>query len=78
VSNPRNLPADSDRGADPAAGLAREYLRTLRGIRDYKIGLAYERRRQGLKSEIEFRETAALEWAIAIVERSIPELAAGR
>jgi hypothetical protein len=78
VPNPRNIPSDSDRGADLSVELAREHLRVLRKRRDYVIAEAHERRRRGAKADLEFAEALAIEWALGIVERSLPELAAGR
>ena len=78
MPNPRNNPADSDRGPDASAELAREHLRVLRKRRDYVVGEAYERRERGLRADLEFGEAAAIEWALAIVERSLFGLATGR
>lgn len=78
MPNPRSSSAESARSADPSAELAREYLRTLRRRRDYVIGLGYDRRRDGLKADLEFAEAAAIEWALGIVERALPEVAGGR
>jgi len=61
--------SDFDGEADMSVGLAREHVRRLRKLRDYKLGLAYERRRQALRGDIEFAEAAALEFALGIMEK---------
>jgi hypothetical protein len=66
---PNPISANHDREADTPVGLAREHIRRLKKLRDYKLDLAYERRRSALRGDIEFAESAALTWALGIVEK---------
>jgi hypothetical protein len=78
MPNPRSTPIASERGTELSVELAREHVRNLKKRRDYVIGLAFERRRDGLRADLEFAEAAAIEWALGIVVRTLPGVAGGR
>jgi hypothetical protein len=59
----------ADEGA-PSAERVAEYLKVLQRRQSFLIGEAYERRRRGLRAEYEFREVAALTWALGLLERT--------
>lgn len=77
MPTPRNNPARSAHGADASGALAREHLRVLRKRLDYIVEEGESRRRRGLRADLEFGEAAALEWGIAVIERTF-RMAAGR
>jgi len=73
MPNPRSIPTDHDREAGPSADLAREHVRVLRERQRYVVDMGFERRRQGLRADLEFREGNALAFLLDLAEKILDE-----